>query len=81
MPLYEFHCNECGQEIELLVRSADWRGTACPLCGSSRLVKKLSVFAAGSSSSKSMGDLATDSPCCGASGADGACCGGSCSWN
>ncbi len=45
MPIYEFHCGECGQESELLVRSMNWAGTPCPHCGSLRLEKKLSVFA------------------------------------
>jgi putative FmdB family regulatory protein len=45
MPLYEFHCNACGNNSELLVRSADWKGTKCPHCGSTKLSKELSVFA------------------------------------
>jgi putative FmdB family regulatory protein len=45
MPIYEFHCQACGKESEVLVRSAAWQGTLCPKCGSPRLTKKLSVFA------------------------------------
>ena len=45
MPIYEFHCNDCQQDSELLVRSTHWQGTACPQCGSVKLEKKLSVFA------------------------------------
>jgi putative FmdB family regulatory protein len=45
MPIYEFHCEKCGSDSEILVRNADWKGTACPQCGSKRLEKKLSVFA------------------------------------
>jgi putative FmdB family regulatory protein len=45
MPLYEFHCEKCQKDSELLVRSADWKGAKCPHCGSTRLAKKLSVFA------------------------------------
>jgi putative FmdB family regulatory protein len=46
MPLYEFVCNKCERDFELLVRSAHWEGeAACPHCGSKRLSKKLSVFA------------------------------------
>ena len=45
MPIYEFHCNDCGGESEALVRSTDWKGTACPKCGSKRLEKKFSTFA------------------------------------
>jgi putative FmdB family regulatory protein len=45
MPLYEFHCDKCGKDTELLVRSSKWEGTPCPHCGSTRLQKKFSVFA------------------------------------
>jgi len=47
MPIYEFHCDKCGRDSEVLVRSARWEGTPCPRCGSTRLTKKLSVFASG----------------------------------
>ena len=45
MPLYEFNCDGCRQDFELLVRSTNWHGAACPHCGSKKLTKKLSVFA------------------------------------
>ncbi|MEW6302901.1 MAG: zinc ribbon domain-containing protein [Verrucomicrobiota bacterium] len=57
MPLYEFHCDHCRKDSEILVRSTQWEGTPCPHCGSTRLVKKLSVFA----SSPGSGD---DAPAC-----------------
>ena len=43
MPIYEYACEACGREFEMLVRS----GTtpACPQCQSNRLAKRLSVFA------------------------------------
>src|ERR1043165_5397295 len=37
MPIYEFHCEKCGKDSEVLVRSADWQGTPCPQCGSTKL--------------------------------------------
>jgi putative FmdB family regulatory protein len=47
MPLYEFVCSKCEKDFESLVRSANWEGSvACPHCGSKKLTKKLSVFAA-----------------------------------
>lgn len=46
MPIYEFQCKACGKDSEVLVRSSDWKGTPCPKCGSTQLMKKLSVFAA-----------------------------------
>ena len=44
MPLYEYQCNACGDQFELLVRSGD--KPACPHCNSDRLAKRLSVPAA-----------------------------------
>jgi putative FmdB family regulatory protein len=45
MPIYEFHCGKCERDSEILVRSADWSGTKCPHCGSTKLDKKFSTFA------------------------------------
>jgi len=45
MPIYEFHCDKCGKDSEVLVRSSKWQGTPCPHCGSKKINKKLSVFA------------------------------------
>jgi putative FmdB family regulatory protein len=47
MPLYEFVCTKCEKDFESLVRSSNWEGSVvCPHCGSKKLTKKLSVFAA-----------------------------------
>jgi putative FmdB family regulatory protein len=46
MPIYEFHCEKCSADSEILVRSADWKGTKCPHCGSEKISKKFSTFAA-----------------------------------
>jgi len=72
MPIYEFHCKECGKESEILVRSTNWEGTQCPHCGSKKLAKKLSVFASTATSGGSEG------ACCSTSsgGSCGCCCGG-----
>ena len=43
MPIYEYSCEECGTEFELLVRS-DTK-LECPTCQSTQLEKQLSVFA------------------------------------
>ena len=64
MPIYEFHCDKCDNDSEILVRSSDWRGTKCPRCGSVRLTKKLSVFASTASSGTSAGEA-----CCVGDGA------------
>jgi putative FmdB family regulatory protein len=70
MPIYEFHCEKCGRDSEVLVRSLDWSGTKCPHCGSSRLGKKFSTFAAAGG-----GD---DAGACDTGGGGGGCCGGHC---
>jgi putative FmdB family regulatory protein len=45
MPIYEFHCDACEKDSEVLVRSSKWKGTKCPHCGSTKLNKKFSTFA------------------------------------
>ncbi|SPE56345.1 Regulatory protein, FmdB family [Verrucomicrobia bacterium] len=71
MPIYEFHCEKCEKDSEVLVRSSDWKGTTCPHCGSKRLDKKLSVFA-----SANGGENAGEGSCSGNPGSCRTCCGG-----
>jgi putative FmdB family regulatory protein len=71
MPIYEFHCEQCTRDSEILVRSSDWKGTECPRCGSKKLSKKFSVFA-------SAGAGGNDAPSRGPAGGGGGCCGGHC---
>ncbi|HVM60207.1 MAG TPA: zinc ribbon domain-containing protein [Verrucomicrobiae bacterium] len=71
MPLYEFVCARCEKDFESLVRSSNWEGSvACPHCGSKKLTKKLSVFAAQGGATSS----APAPSACGRTG--GCCCGG-----
>ncbi len=44
MPLYEYLCQECNCEAELLVNSSG--EPSCPECGSVKLTRLLSVVAA-----------------------------------
>ena len=44
MPLYEYTCQKCHRDFELLVRAEET--PECPSCGSRRLQKLLSVPAA-----------------------------------
>ena len=50
MPIYEFTCEKCSEDFETLVRSSEWEGEVeCPSCGSEKVDKRWSVFAAASS--------------------------------
>ena len=74
MPIYEFHCEDCGRSFETLVRSGHDEDAACPACHGGRLSRELSVFA----SARAAGG---DGPAIGAGGmarAGGGCCGGGC---
>jgi putative FmdB family regulatory protein len=44
MPLYEYHCDDCQADVELLIRGTDQ--PVCPTCGGTRLAKQFSVPAA-----------------------------------
>ncbi len=72
MPFYEYACQECGNEFELLVRGDTV--PACPRCQATRLEKKLSVFATSATQTPS---AAPPSPCAacpgGGGGGSGAC--------
>jgi putative FmdB family regulatory protein len=50
MPLYEYTCDKCDSEFELLIRSTA-ETPACPSCGATKVTKQLSVPAAHSSKS------------------------------
>mgnify|MGYP003346501573 CR=1 FL=1 len=71
MPIYEFHCQDCEKDSELLVRSSDWKGTPCPKCGSTRLEKKFSSFAAVSAGGG--GGAGPEPSCSGNPGSCGMC--------
>ncbi len=56
MPIFEYTCESCGKDFEMLVRSDTI--IACEACGSVRVKKKLSAFAVNRSSS------GTETPSC-----------------
>jgi len=53
MPLYEYLCESCQQQVEILVRGDET--PECPECGGNQLCKQLSVPAA--HSGKASGSL------------------------
>ncbi len=44
MPLFSYSCKSCGAYSEVLVRGSET--PACPECGSAKLEKQMSLFAA-----------------------------------
>lgn len=71
MPIFEYACEECGHEFELLVRS-DTR-LECPLCQSTQLEKQLSVFATGEGTPDRVPAMAGPCGTCGHPDGPGAC--------
>ncbi len=73
MPIYEFHCETCESDSEILVRSAAWQDAKCPRCGSAKLDKKFSTFAATGAGNNTSASQKT-----GGGRSGGGCCGGHC---
>lgn len=63
MPLYEYRCEKCGGDCELLVRNDN--DIECPKCGSKKLERQLSVVASPTISSHSSGARMADLPLAG----------------
>ena len=52
MPIYEYQCQECGEEFEKLVRSiSSVPKVECPHCGGKKVKKAFSLFGTKSASS------------------------------
>ena len=50
MPIYEFQCQKCKNEFEVLFRSGDEKlKIVCPACKSGKTQKIMSAFAGGKS--------------------------------
>ncbi|MBN2144379.1 MAG: zinc ribbon domain-containing protein [Candidatus Aureabacteria bacterium] len=44
MPVYEYHCDECGHSFSHLARTLSDKAKTCPECGKSRIQKQFSTF-------------------------------------
>ena len=75
MPLYEYICRKCGKAHELLVASSG-RKVACPDCGSTKMERQFSTFAAHSGAGRS-GQFA-GCPAAGSCPSGGDCASGHC---
>lgn len=65
MPIYEYHCSDCGDDFERFVRSMFSKEViTCPDCGSEHVSKAFSVFGTrgGSSSGGAFSSAATCAP-------------------
>jgi putative FmdB family regulatory protein len=71
MPIYEYTCNDCGHEFELLLRGSEI--PECPSCGRQHLAKSMSVPAAHTGGSRDPSCPAKGS--CGMSRCEGGGCG------
>ena len=62
MPLYEYHCKACDENVEMLVGAkTKTRELACPDCSEKQLEKLFSTFAARSSANG--GSTSVGEPC------------------
>jgi putative FmdB family regulatory protein len=52
MPIYEYRCERCGEEFELLLPSSG-AAARCPGCSSAQVKKRFSLFAVTGSSRQS----------------------------
>ena len=68
MPLYEYECSACGHLFERLLSMGD-DAPGCPSCESEHVMRRISMFAASTSS----GGFRSSAPSGG-----GCACGGSC---
>ncbi|MBI5781325.1 MAG: zinc ribbon domain-containing protein [Rhodocyclales bacterium] len=89
MPLYEYHCADCGAQHEHLQKLGETPLERCPDCGSAHYAKLVSAagfqlkgsgwyatdFKGGGSSAKASGNEGADQP---ATSGGGGCCGGAC---
>jgi len=72
MPIYEYHCDDCAKELELLVPNSRAQPD-CPHCGGKKLTKLLSTFAAKGDSSSSSASSSSSGGCCPCGKGAGSC--------
>ncbi len=75
MPIYEYHCEQCGKNFEALVFGSDTPG--CPSCNSQKINKLMSAcgFMSKGEGGRTVKTAAADSSCGGCSASSCAGCG------
>ena len=73
MPIYEYHCADCDNSFETLIRPGHDDEALCPSCSSVNISREMSVFASRGASN----GLESNGGGSGMRGGGG-CCGGSC---
>src|SRR3989442_15677423 len=64
MPIYEYRCTHCEKEFEKYV-SGPATAVACPVCASSNVMRKLSVFGLRAAGSFTPSSTMSTGGCCG----------------
>lgn len=69
MPMYEYVCQSCGHDFEILQRMGEGAaGLACPKCGEERVEKQFSTFASSGNSTTASAGFSPGAGCGGGSG-------------
>ena len=64
MPLYEYHCQECGEDFEKMVRFSEAaHSPQCAVCGSADTHKQISTFASKLTGASSLSSASSASSC------------------
>ncbi|MEK7449956.1 MAG: zinc ribbon domain-containing protein [Planctomycetota bacterium] len=80
MPLYEFYCQKCKKQFELLIRKqSEISGAACPDCGGLKITKVFSTFATVSGFKNDAGNTGGGLPRSGGGHSCHSCSSGNCS--
>ncbi len=57
MPIFEYRCNDCTTDFEVLQRTSDVdTSTECPRCGAENTIKRFSTFATSGSQKETASD-------------------------
>jgi putative FmdB family regulatory protein len=75
MPIYEYHCSECGTTFEELVLAKSAEAVKCSGCGSSGVERKFSTFAAQSSNGSASEAKSFEGGSCGCGARPAGMCG------